>query len=288
MKTTVTEVAYAKVNLTMDVLEPRPDGYHDVKSVMQEVQLCDKVTLTRTDDDKLVLTSNVDTLPLDENNTIIKAVRAFEKETGASVGGLSIHLEKNIPVEAGVGGGSSDAAAVLRGLDELYGRNKPLVEQTGMAAEVGSDVPFFLYGGTCIVEGKGDVVGRLAGLPDCWFVLCKPDFSLSTAEMYKRVDDQKLSDDRPDSLSVMLGLEWQELEFVAKRVGNVFEQVLTEEEQKAVSGIKETLLSCGAMGASMSGSGPLVYGIFEGEEEAKKAVDALKATYSQVFLTQSV
>ncbi|MDY4953637.1 MAG: 4-(cytidine 5'-diphospho)-2-C-methyl-D-erythritol kinase [Candidatus Onthomonas sp.] len=288
MKTTVTEVAYAKVNLTMDVLEPRPDGYHDVKSVMQEVQLCDKVTLTRTDDDKLVLTSNVDTLPLDEDNTIIKAVRAFEKETGASVGGLSIHLEKNIPVEAGVGGGSSDAAAVLRGLDELYGRNKPLVEQTGMAAEVGSDVPFFLYGGTCIVEGKGDVVGRLAGLPDCWFVLCKPDFSLSTAEMYKRVDDQKLSDDRPDSLSVMLGLEWQELEFVAKRVGNVFEQVLTEEEQKAVSGIKETLLSCGAMGASMSGSGPLVYGIFEGEEEAKKAVDALKATYSQVFLTQSV
>ena len=288
MKTTVTEVAYAKVNLTMDVLEPRPDGYHDVKSVMQEVQLCDKVTLTRTDDDKLVLTSNVDTLPLDENYTIIKAVRAFEKETGASVGGLSIHLEKNIPVEAGVGGGSSDAAAVLRGLDELYGRNKPLVEQTGMAAEVGSDVPFFLYGGTCIVEGKGDVVGRLAGLPDCWFVLCKPDFSLSTAEMYKRVDDQKLSDDRPDSLSVMLGLEWQELEFIAKRVGNVFEQVLTEEEQKAVSGIKETLLSCGAMGASMSGSGPLVYGIFEGEEEAKKAVDALKATYSQVFLTQSV
>lgn len=288
MKTTVTEVAYAKVNLTMDVLEPRPDGYHDVKSVMQEVQLCDKVTLTRTDDDKLVLTSNVDTLPLDEDNTIIKAVRAFEKETGASVGGLSIHLEKNIPVEAGVGGGSSDAAAVLRGLDELYGRNKPLVEQTGMAAEVGSDVPFFLYGGTCIVEGKGDVVGRLAGLPDCWFVLCKPDFSLSTAEMYKRVDDQKLSDDRPDSLSVMLGLEWQELEFIAKRVGNVFEQVLTEEEQKAVSGIKETLLSCGAMGASMSGSGPLVYGIFEGEEEAKKAVDALKGTYSQVFLTQSV
>ena len=288
MKTTVTEVAYAKVNLTMDVLEPRPDGYHDVKSVMQEVQLCDKVTLTRTDDDKLVLTSNVDTLPLDEDNTIIKAVRAFEKETGASVGGLSIHLEKNIPVEAGVGGASSDAAAVLRGLDELYGRNKPLVEQTGMAAEVGSDVPFFLYGGTCIVEGKGDVVGRLAGLPDCWFVLCKPDFSLSTAEMYKRVDDQKLSDDRPDSLSVMLGLEWQELEFIAKRVGNVFEQVLTEEEQKAVSGIKETLLSCGAMGASMSGSGPLVYGIFEGEEEAKKAVDALKATYSQVFLTQSV
>lgn len=288
MKTTVTEVAYAKVNLTMDVLEPRPDGYHDVKSVMQEVQLCDKVTLTRTDDDKLVLTSNVDTLPLDEDNTIIKAVRAFEKETGASVGGLSIHLEKNIPVEAGVGGGSSDAAAVLRGLDELYGRNKPLVEQTGMAAEVGSDVPFFLYGGTCIVEGKGDVVGRLAGLPDCWFVLCKPDFSLSTAEMYKRVDDQKLSDDRPDSLSVMLGLEWQELEFIAKRVGNVFEQVLTEEEQKAVSGIKETLLGCGAMGASMSGSGPLVYGIFEGEEEAKKAVDTLKATYSQVFLTQSV
>lgn len=288
MKMTVTEVAYAKVNLTMDVLEPRPDGYHDVKSVMQEVQLCDKVTLTRTDDDKLVLTSNVDTLPLDEDNTIIKAVRAFEKETGASVGGLSIHLEKNIPVEAGVGGGSSDAAAVLRGLDELYGRNKPLVEQTGMAAEVGSDVPFFLYGGTCIVEGKGDVVGRLAGLPDCWFVLCKPDFSLSTAEMYKRVDDQKLSDDRPDSLSVMLGLEWQELEFIAKRVGNVFEQVLTEEEQKVISGIKETLLGCGAMGASMSGSGPLVYGIFEGEEEAKKAVDALKATYSQVFLTQSV
>lgn len=287
MKMTVTEVAHAKLNLTLDVLEKLPDGYHAVKSVMQAVQLCDQVTLTKTEGTELVLTSNVDTVPLDENNTIIKAVRVFEKETGAAVGGLSIHLEKNIPVAAGVGGGSSDAAAVLRGLNELYGTNKSLYELLNISSKVGSDVPYCIYGGTCIVEGKGEQVGRLADLPSCWIVLCKPDFSLSTAEMYQRIDGVELTS-RPDIVTVMLGLDWQELSAVAKKVENVFEQVLTDEERNVISGIKETMLNNGAMGASMSGSGPLVYGIFDSEEEAKKAVDALQANYSQVFLTQPV
>lgn len=287
MKTTVTEKAYAKINLTLDVLEVREDGYHALKSVMQTVDLCDLVTLTKTETDGVVVTANVDNVPLDESNTVVAAVKAFEKKTGAAVGGLTIHLEKNIPVAAGVGGGSSDAAAVLRGLDSLFGTNMPVSELAKVGLDVGSDVPFCVYGGACVVEGRGEQVGRLTGLSPCWIVLCKPDFSLATKEMYQRIDGVELTS-RPDAVTVMLGLEWEDVEAVAKRVLNVFEEALTDEERKAVSSIKDTMLGCGAAGAAMSGSGPLVYGIFTDEIEAKKAVDTLQGTYSNVFLTEPV
>lgn len=285
MKTTVTEKAKAKINLTLDVLAVREDGYHDIKSVMQTVELCDQVTLTKTEEDGIKVTANVDTVPLDESNTVVAAVRAFEEKTGAAVGGLSIHLEKNIPVAAGIGGGSSDAAAVLRGLDKLYGTNLPVTELAKIGINVGSDVPFCVYGGTCVVEGRGEEVGRLTGLSSGWIVLCKPDFSLSSHEMYQRFGSEEM-EPQTDVVTVMLALEWEDVEAVAKRVQNVFETVLTDEERAAVSGIKETMLNCGAAGAAMSGSGPMVYGIFIDEAQAKKAVEALQATYSQVFLTE--
>lgn len=287
MKTTITEKACAKINLTLDVLAVRPDGYHDLKSVMQTVQLCDQVTLTKNEKEGIEVTANVDTVPTDESNIVVAAVKAFEEKTGVKVGGLTIHLEKKIPVAAGVGGGSSDAAAVLRGLNELYETKRASNELLEIANEVGSDVPYCVYGNTCIVEGRGNEVARLPGLPACSIVLCKPDFSLTSEEMYQRISGVELTD-RPDLLTVMMGLDWGELNSVAKRVKNVFEEVLSEEERAAVSGIKETLLSCGAIGAAMSGSGPMVYGIFADEADAKKAVDALQKTYSQVFLTEPV
>lgn len=287
MKTTVTRKAYAKINLSLEVLARRSDGYHDLKSVMQTVQLCDQVTLTKTQGTELVLTADMDTVPLDERNTMAKAVRAFVQETGISVGGLTIHLEKHIPIAAGVGGGSSDAAAVLWGLNDLYETNKGAIELAKIAVEVGSDVPYCVYSGACLVEGKGEQVARLPGLPACWIVLCKPDFSLSTADMYQRIDDAAPRC-KPDQVGLMLALDWEDLNEVAKRVENVFEAVLTEEERTTVSNIKTTMRDCGAAGAVMSGSGSLVYGIFADEAQAKKAVEVLQSTYAQVFLTQPV
>jgi 4-diphosphocytidyl-2-C-methyl-D-erythritol kinase len=291
MKTTVTEAAYAKLNLTLDVLEKLEDGYHSIKSIMQSVQLCDQVTLTRTDGTDVKLTSNVDTIPLDESNTAMAAVRAFEAQTGTTVGGLEIHIEKNIPVECGVGGGSSDAAAVLRGLNELYETNLPRVELAKIASGVGSDVPFCVFKDTSIVSGMGNEVEAVPGLSDCWFVLCKPDFNLSTAEMYERLDgvEPATKPDHPGMIMALGALSWaNDIASVAKRVENVFEVVLTGEERDAVADIKETLLDNGALGAAMSGSGPMTFGIFDDEAAAKKAADALQAKYKDVFLTEPV
>ena len=289
MKTTVTEAAYAKLNLTLDVLKKQDDGYHTIKSIMQSVQLCDQVTLTKTEGTEVKLTSNVDTIPLDESNTAMAAVRAFENKTERKVEGLEIHIEKNIPVECGAGGGSSDAAAVLRGLNELYETNLSRVELAKVAGNVGSDVPFCVMKNTSIVGGTGDEVEELPGLDDCWFVLCKPDFSLSTADMYERLDGVEPAT-RPDHAGMIMALgalSWaNDIASVAKRVENVFEVVLTGEERDAVADIKETLLDNGALGAAMSGSGPLTYGIFDNEEAAKKAVEALQAKYKDVFLTE--
>lgn len=287
MKTTVKEQAYAKINLTMDVLEKQLDGYHEIKSVMQALQLCDEITLTKTEGADLVLTSNWDTIPLDETNTAAKAVRAFENKTDVSVGGLTIHLEKKIPVEAGVGGGSSDAAAVLRGLNQMYETNLSHWELAELGEKVGADVPFCVYGNTAFVEGKGERVQPLIGLPACFIVLCKPDFSLSTTEMYQRIDEMEV-ENRPDVVGVLLGTEWEDVQAIAKRVSNVFEVAVPQEEKDVIAEIKKTMLDQGAIGAAMSGSGPLVYGIFTSNEKAKAAADALKATYSEVFLTQPV
>lgn len=287
MKTTVTEAAYAKLNLTLDVLEKLEDGYHKIKSIMQSVQLCDQITLTKTDGTDVTVTSNVDTIPLDESNTVIAAVRAFEKKTEIKVEGLTIHIEKNIPVECGAGGGSSDAAAVLRGLNEMYETGLPRYELAKIGIEVGSDVPFCIFKDTSIVDGKGDEVEAVPGLSDCWFVLCKPDFTLSTAEMYERMDGVEPAA-KPDHAGMIMSLGWDDIPSMAKRVANVFEVVLTGEERDAVADIKETLLDNGALGAAMSGSGPLTFGIFSDEAAAKKAAEALQAKYSEVFLTEPV
>lgn len=291
MKTTVTEPAYAKLNLTLDVVEKLEDGYHSIKSIMQSVQLCDQVTLTKTDGTGVKLTSNVDTIPLDESNTAMAAVRAFAAKTDVSVEGLEIHIEKNIPVECGAGGGSSDAAAVLRGMNELYETGLPRYDLAKIGADVGSDVPFCVYGETSMVEGMGNTVDSLPGLEGCWFVLCKPDFTLSTAEMYERMDGVEPAS-KPDHAGMILALGalcWAEdIGSIAKRVENVFEVVLTGEERDAVADIKETLLDNGALGAAMSGSGPLTYGIFDSEATANKAADALRQKYSEVFVTEPV
>lgn len=287
MKTTITERANAKINLTLEVLEKRSDGYHNLKSVMQSLQLCDEITLTRTGDGEVIVTSNQNGIPLDKTNTVAAAVGAFAEKTGVTVGGLTIHIEKKIPVAAGLAGGSSDAAAVLRGLNVLCETGLAPWKMAEIGMSVGSDVPYCVYSSCAIVEGKGERVSQLPGMPPCWIVLCKPGFSLSTPEMYRKMDKLELTV-RPKTANVLRGLRHQDLDVIAKHMGNVFEEVLTEEQRYVVDGIKKAMLDAGAIGALMSGSGPTTYGIFTELAAAEKSMEPLRQAYREVFLTQPV
>lgn len=279
--------AYAKINLTLDVLGKRPDGYHDLTMVMQSVSLCDTVTISEGDAPGLSLSSNLGFLPGVDKNIAAQAAMLFSQRTGAPIDGLHIHLDKRIPVCAGTAGGSSDAAAVLRGLNLWFGTGLSLPMLAKMGAAVGSDVPYCVIGCTAIVEGRGDLLRPLAPLPKCHIVLCKPNFSISTPELFRRIDDVRIRY-RPDTQGVIDALEEADLPGVSRRMFNVFEQVLPPSRRAVVDEIKNTMLSGGALGACMSGTGPTVFGIFSSQEGAKAVVDELKPIYPDTFLTYNV
>ncbi|NLU24686.1 MAG: 4-(cytidine 5'-diphospho)-2-C-methyl-D-erythritol kinase [Clostridiales bacterium] len=282
---TITEQAPAKINLTLDILNRRPDGYHNLSSVMQSVTLYDVVMLTSGTGAGITVETNRSDLPGDETNLAHKAAQVFFQKTGITCDGLSIRLQKNIPMGAGLGGGSSDAAAVLRGLRKLYDPEMPISRLQRMAIAIGSDVPFCVRGDTALVRGKGEEMIRLPRLPLCFFVICKPDFSLSTAEMYQKIDENKAGR-LSDAPGLMKALEYQDMREISERLFNGFEQILPPESE--IFRIKEKLLSLQARGAAMTGSGSAVYGLYTEETAAKTAYEALKKTYSQTFLTQSV
>ncbi len=284
---TWTEPAYAKINLSLDVLGKRPDGFHDLRMVMQSVSLHDDVTLTLDGGEGLRLATNVGFLPVDERNIAAVAARAFARHTGVSVDGLAIRIEKRIPVCAGTAGGSSDGAAVLRGLNRLFDTGLTLEELAHIGEEAGSDVPYCVLGGTALAEGRGERLKQLRALPACHIVLCKPAFPISTPELFRAIDAVRLRC-RPDTAGMMEALEQDDLHGVARRMFNVFEQALPAKRLGVVEEIRDTMIQRGAIGSCMSGSGPTVFGIFEGEREAKAAVDALKSTYPDTFLTVPV
>ena len=281
----ITQQAPAKLNLTLDIGEKRPDGYHDLVSVMQSVSLCDTVTMETGNGTGIAVSTNWETLPGDESNLAYRAAEVFFRETGTACQGLSITLTKQIPMGAGLGGGSSDAAAVLRGLRKLYCPDMPLSRLQRMAIGIGSDVPFCVRGDTALVRGKGEEMIRLPKLPLCWFVICKPDFSLSTAEMYQRIDQQPRGE-RSDTSGLTKALEYQDMREISERLFNGFEQILPPESP--IFAIKKRLLELGARGACMTGSGSAVFGLFTEEKEAEKACEAMKSDNLQVFLAESV
>ena len=209
----------------------------------------------------------------------------FFHKTGTVCEGLSITLFKRIPMGAGLGGGSSDAAAVLRGLRKLYCPELPMRQLQRMSAEIGSDVPFCVRGETALVRGRGDEMIRLPKLPLCWFVICKPDFSFSTAEMFQRIDGlkrEKLS----DSSGLAKALEYQDMREISERLFNGFEQALPSDSP--IFAIKKRLLDAGARGACMTGSGSAVFGLFTEKETAEKAYEALSSDDCRLFLAESV
>ncbi len=272
----VEEKAYAKINLVLNIGDLRPDGYHDIQTIMQSLELHDDVTVEQTGGTGITVTASVDTIPTDESNLAVKAVKAFAAKTGVPAEGLSIHIEKRIPVAAGLGGGSSDAAATLRALNVLYETNLSVDELVEIGIEVGSDVPFCVHGGCAYVEGKGDMVVPTTPMPQCIIVIGKPDLAISTEKMYQRFDQAELPQRADHTPEIMLGLRWENLKAVAESVGNAFEQVLMKNERNTVDMMKEVMNQFGTLGTAMTGSGPAVFGIFDNELYARVASETLR------------
>lgn len=279
--------ARAKLNLTLDVLGKRPDGYHDLRMIMQSIELADTLTLTDNGDRGLRVCTNLHFLPNNEKNLAAQAAQRWWEAQGEPPRGLDITIEKHIPVCAGLAGGSSDAAAVLRALNELEGWHHPLLDVVARIGEqVGSDVPYCVIGGTALAEGRGELLTPLPPLPKCWVVLCKPEFSISTPALFAKIDSVKLRC-RPDTQGAIAALEAGDLAGVARRMYNVFEDALPERQHARVNDIKNAMIQCGALGASMSGTGPTAFGLFDDEGLAREARERLRDLGGEVFLTRT-
>lgn len=276
--------APAKLNLALDILGPRPDGYHEMRMVMHTVSLCDRLSL-REEGEGFTLPAEGDFCPPPGKKTLEQqAAEAFFRAVGRPMPGLAAFLEKRIPAYAGLGGGSADVAALLRLLREAYAPELPLSELERIGGLIGSDMPFCIRGGACLAEGRGDRLTDLPPLPPCWIVICKPDFGVPTSELFARVDGIAFRN-RPDTGGMIRALEAGDLAGVTVRLCNVFEEVLPPSCGEVFQ-IKDRLLTLGAMNAAMSGSGPAVFGVFQNRDMAAKAAEALGERYAQTFLTK--
>lgn len=268
MKRTFRREAPAKINLALDILGKRPDGYHALCSIMQTVSLCDSVELAEGGEGFTL--SMAGFAPPEGRKTLEqRAAEAFFARLGRAMPPLTVRIAKRTPAYAGLGGGSADVAALLRILRDRYAPKMEDVALEAIGAEVGSDMPFCLRGGTALAEGRGEILTDLPPLPDCWIVLCKPPFPIPTPMLFARADSVAIRH-RPDIPGMRKALENGDLEGVAGRLGNVFEEVLPP-ECGAVFAIRDALLAAGALGAGMSGSGPTVFGIFREEGLARAA-----------------
>ena len=283
MKRQLVVEAPAKVNLTLDVLAKRPDGYHELATVMHQISLMDKLSLQLTDTAIIVHSSNP-VVPEGEENLAYRAARLlFERFSLA--GGVHIYIDKNIPVGAGLAGGSTDAAAVLMGLNILFELGLPLEHLQSLGLELGSDVPFCILGGTALAKGRGEILAPLPGGPRLEMVLIKPDFQLSTAAIYQGLQLDKPME-RPDNRAFIEA--WQECDIISMTsvMQNVLESVsLAKCPEIAI--IKSKLVDAGALTALMSGSGPSVVGIFSSLEQARRGWEKLKDQYQEAYLVSS-
>lgn len=278
--------AYAKLNLTLDILAKRSDGYHELAMVMQSVTLADTLCLTENDSGTISCACALPNIPTDEKNLAVKAAKLFFESVGRSCPGLRIELEKHIPAAAGMAGGSSDAAAVLRCLKHWYAPEMADTALNTLALRVGSDVPYCLKGCTALAEGRGEILHELAPLPECHIVICKPDFPISTAELFGAVKLSALTH-HPNTKGMIDALNANDIFSVSEKLYNVFEDILPKKYGEVFS-IKQSLLDFGALNAAMSGSGPTVFGIFKDKVQAENAANALKKRYTQTFLAHPI
>ena len=269
----VNERAYGKINLSLDVLGRRANGYHDVSMVMQTVDLYDVITLRKLSyRDGIILTTDVDNIPLDEGNIVYKAIKLVKEEYGIDIG-VSADIKKRLPVAAGMGGGSADSAAALRGMNTLFelGLKSERLEELGV--RLGADVPFLIKGGIALAEGIGEKLTALPAFPECSLVIVNPNVSVSTKEVYEAFDS--LTEVvHPDIKKLTDSLGKEDLGYIVKLLGNVLEDV-TIKKHGIIDEIKRLLVENGAVFSMMTGSGPTVFGIFENEEKAVMAGERL-------------
>lgn len=276
--------AYAKINLGLDVVRRLENGYHEVRMIMQTVGICDILTLEKIPAG-IVVTTDAGELPTDENNLIYKAAKLM-KEAYAITEGVRIHLEKHIPIAAGMAGGSADAAATFIGMNELFSCGASEADLRKLGVKVGADVPYCIMGGTALAEGIGEKLTRLPEPPQCFLLIAKPDIAVSTKYVYEHLDAEGVSE-HPDIDGMIRAIEEKDLKGIVERLGNVLENV-TVRKHPVIRQIKECMLEEGALGSLMSGSGPTVFGIFTEEETAKGALKVLenKQLAKQLFVVR--
>ena len=270
---TITEKAYAKLNISLDVSKAREDGYHDMVMVMQTVSLCDELSITLDQTGIVRAEADLRYIPRDDRNLAVKAAKLYFAKTGREGTGAVIRMRKRIPVGAGMAGGSSDAAAVIRALSRTFGQELKKDEMMALAERTGSDVAFCVLGGTALAEGRGEILTPLRDMPDCTIVICKPDYSISTPELFRAIDREKLRV-HPDTAGILEAIQEGNLAQICRRMYNVFEDV-PDRRMKIIGGIKTRLINKGAEGAVMTGTGSAVFGIFTDENTAKKACSAM-------------
>ena len=284
--TTLYEGAFAKLNLTLDVLGKRPDGYHDIKSVMQAVSVRDDIEIDLDTGKPWKLLCSDGTIPADERNLAWKAARLYFDTIGKEPDGIEIRITKRIPVQAGMGGGSADAAAVLRALNRHYGHPLSIPALAELGGQIGSDVPFCVLCGTAMAEGRGERLRKLPDLPDCFFVICKPDFSVSTPELYNKIDSEPIHK-HPDHTAMESALLAGDLGKICENIYNVFDSIVTKEHLE-LNYIKSIFNSYGAVGMQMTGSGSAVFCIVPEFEFAAVICSMLKENYPQVYIAKAV
>lgn len=276
--------AYAKVNLTLDVIGKRADGYHLVQMIMQQIDLYDEITLSKQPQG-ITLSSDSAYIPADPQNLAWRAVTLMQERLGLSQG-VHIAIRKQIPVAAGLAGGSSDAAAVIHGYGALCGVELTLAEKMDLGLQLGADVPFCVMGGAALAEGIGEVLTPIPGLKDGWLVVCKPNFGVSTREVYTSLKWDQI-EDHPDTAQMLQALERGTAVGICPYLGNVLESV-TCRKYPEVKALKDKMLQYGAEGALMSGSGPTVFGVFRNAEKARNACINLKRFYRQTVAVKTI
>ncbi|MDF2644509.1 MAG: ispE [Paenibacillus sp.] len=274
------EKAPAKINLSLDVLHKRSDGYHEVEMVMTMVDLADRIEMQELSRDTIIISSQAGYIPLDEKNLAFQAARLIKDRYDVKQG-VYIHLDKQIPVAAGLAGGSSDAAATLRGLNRLWDLNIPMEELQVLGAELGSDVPFCVTGGTAVARGRGEKLEPIVSPPQCWVVLAKPPINVSTSEIYGKLNAREIKH-HPSTEGVLNAIREKRFDQLCGSLGNVLEEV-TLDLYPEVRHLKECMQRLGADGVLMSGSGPTVFGLVSKEAKVPRIYNGLRGFCKDVY-----
>lgn len=280
----IIEKAPAKINLGLDVLYKREDGYHELEMVMSSVDLADRLTFETLPEDKIIVETNKAFLPIDKRNNVYQAAAILKERCGIKEG-IKISITKNIPVAAGLGGGSTDCAAALRGMNRLWDLNLSLEELVAMGIKVGTDVPYCLYGTTSFISGKGEIVQSLIPMPQCWVVLVKPQISVSTRKIFQQLKAEELP--HPDMRKLSKAILNQDYASMIQYMGNNMEDV-TIPKHPVVQQIKDRMLKYGADVALMSGSGPTVFALCRKHSRAQRIVNGLKGFCEEVYLVRTL